>query len=227
MERADKLTDLIVKLRTHEISHEELEQARAVLIGKRGIRKKQNQQRKVEPGLPDGVRVEYAPNGDRVEYVRIDNEDGTFVEESFITRRNDADVLAQHQKFKDKSFLSFYYTIVVEMADGVRKKPNDWAELEAQAKKIEATYPADELFYNDDVHSAYDAGMESAFIYVHGGRLETFKEWWEEFNDNGETETLSKLQQPPEQPLSADAVKQALRDAIHTVEMKRRIEEGL
>lgn len=101
IERAAVLTDLIIKLHEHRITPEDYREYEELLGARRERTKAETSDPPTGEVGPNGGRIGYMPNGDKVEWVK-DEEDGKPTEWPMLLRRNDTDILKTYRDFWDK-----------------------------------------------------------------------------------------------------------------------------
>jgi hypothetical protein len=167
MERADKLTDILIKQKQHGITAQELEQAKELVMGKR---RKRSKAETIDPPTEEvglnGGKIGYLPNGDKVEWI-VDDED----EEPFpmLLRRNDNDILAAYNEFWDKVWWNRHRSF--ELRDGADKTNPNWLKGDEAAKKIEEKYGIENLLMSDFEFGVL-SGKMSALSWVMGSEWE-------------------------------------------------------
>jgi hypothetical protein len=149
LDTADKLTDLIIKQRKNKITLEEMEKYRRELLGGRPKRTKAETSDppiKGEVG-PNGGRIEYTKEGDKVEWVKDEDEKGKPIEWPMILRRNDKSLLNAENEFFDKVWYNRHYSYDISKLTPAQRK--NWQTAEKLAKQIERKYGKKNLLYSD------------------------------------------------------------------------------
>ena len=166
MERAEKLTDILIKQKQHGITFKELEEAKDLVTGKK---RRRSRAETLDPptgevGL-NGGKVGYLPNGDKVEWIVEEDE----VPFPMLLRRNDNDILAAYNEFWDKVWWNRHRSIMAREGDDT-SDPN-LRKGEEAARKIEAKYGIDNLEM-DDFNYGLISGKLSALSWVMGSEWE-------------------------------------------------------
>lgn len=167
MERADKLTDILIKQKQHGITTRELEEAKELVMGKK---RKRSKAETIDPPSEEvgvnGGKIGYLPNGDKVEWIVDEQDDEPF---PMLLRRNDNDILAAYNEFWDKVWWNRHRSIVAREGED-RDNPN-WSKGEEAARKIEAKYGIENLDM-DDFNFGLLSGKMSALSWVMGSEWE-------------------------------------------------------
>lgn len=139
--------DLVLQLR-------ELNREFAALHPVRGIQRDVSQTTEpVKPGEvgPNGHRIGYNDDGDKVEWIPSDDEDGEFW--PMVLRRNDAAILKEYNDLWDKVWWNRHQTWLHRLATGEEKLRSGQEEILARAKKaarrIELKFGKKNLGWND------------------------------------------------------------------------------
>lgn len=139
--------DLVLQLR-------ELSREFAALHPVRGIQRDVSQTTEpVKPGEvgPNGHRIGYNDDGDKVEWIPSDDEDGEFW--PMVLRRNDAAIFKEYNDLWDKVWWNRHQTWLHRLATGEEKLRSGQEEILARAKKaarrIELKFGKKNLGWND------------------------------------------------------------------------------
>ena len=103
LEENNRIIEIIIKQRKHRISREQFEKYREELLRRRTrtAAGTMDLPPRGERG-PNGGRIGYLPNGDKVQWVKEEDEQGKIIEWPLLLRRNDQSILAAYDKFWDK-----------------------------------------------------------------------------------------------------------------------------
>jgi hypothetical protein len=171
IDQALKITDIIRIHRENKITPEVFKQYRDELLGRRATVPKDP----VEPGEvgPNGHRVGYSAEGDKVEWIPSDEVGGE--EWPMILRRSDASILAAYKEFWDKVWWNRHQNWLYRIKTGEEPlKPGQKKILETAkkaARRIERKYGRKNLGW-DDFEWGLVSGKLSALSWVLGSEWE-------------------------------------------------------
>lgn len=156
--------DLVLRLR-------ELNQEFAALHPVRGIQRDASQMvDPVKPGEigPNGHKIGYNEDGDKVEWIPSDEEDGFW---ALVLRRNDASILSEYNDLWDKVWWNRHQNWLYRLASGQEtlkpEQENSLAAAKRAALRIETKFGRDNLGW-DDFEWGLLSGRMSALSWVLG-----------------------------------------------------------
>ncbi len=171
IDQAFKITDIIRIHRENKITPEVFKQYRDELLGRRASVPKDP----VEAGEvgPNGHRVGYTNEGDKVEWIPSDEVEGE--EWPMILRRSDASILAAYKEFWDKVWWNRHQNWLSRIKSGEEPlMPGQKENLETAkraARRIERKYGRKNLGW-DDFEWGLVSGKLSALSWVLGSEWE-------------------------------------------------------
>lgn len=175
IERTAMLTDLIVKLHRNRITPEKFHEYEAIL----GARPQRSKAETSDPPTgevgPNGGRIGYMPNGDKVEWVQNEGDDGKPAEWPMLLRRNDNDILKTYNEFWDKVWWNRHQNWLYRIKTGEEPLTKEQKPILERAKKaarrIERKYGKKNLGW-DDFGWGLLSGRMSALSWVMGSEWE-------------------------------------------------------
>jgi hypothetical protein len=151
LRREQQMTEMIISLKSAGVSAAEADEFRNSIMGM--SRTKAQTHDPVTPGEkgPNGHPIGYTPEGDKVEWLPCDEEEGEVW--PMLLRRNDDAILAAYNEFWDKVWWNGHQNWLYRIADGSEPlKPGQEEILETAkkaARRIERKYGKKNLGWND------------------------------------------------------------------------------
>jgi hypothetical protein len=176
VDQALRLTELMLLHREHQITLEDFRRFEADILPKRARRSSTESTDAGETG-PNGHRVGYTAEGDKVEWLPDEENPGR--EWPMILRRGDKAILAAHQEFWDKVWWNRHQNWLQRIETGEEPLTEEQKTILERAKKaarrIERKYGRKNLGW-DDFEWGLLSGRLSALSWVLGS------EWDESFD---------------------------------------------
>jgi hypothetical protein len=151
------ITELMIKHKEHAITPETLAEFRERVLGHRP-RQRSNAEKMDPPPAgevgPNGGRIGYLPNGDKVEWIKDEDDDGRPLEWPMLLLRNDTHILAAYRIKVGQDILSESQAALFKRAA-------------APARRIEKKYGRESLGW-DDFEWRLLNGRMSALSWVMG-----------------------------------------------------------
>jgi hypothetical protein len=170
IDKAQKLTELIVTLQKHNITPELFDKYSADFL-KPARRSKAQTMDPVPPGEvgPNGHRVGYTKEGDKVEW--LPDEENPGQEWPLILRRNDKAILAAEEELFDVVWYDRKLVLLQNIKEGKEKNtPEIQKMMLAAMRKVEKKYRKNKLrnYYHNDFEWGMVNGKLSALRWVMG-----------------------------------------------------------
>ncbi|TPL10357.1 DUF4062 domain-containing protein [Mesorhizobium sp. B2-3-6] len=169
IEQAKKLTDLIVAHKEHNITPEMFNQYRDEFLGRRRTKGQMTDPVPLGEVGPNGHRVGYTKEGDKVEWLPDDENPGE--EWPMILRRSDKSIFAALEEFADVVWYDRKLVLQQNLKDGSEKiDPEIEKGMLAAMKATEKKYGKRKLrnYYKDDFEWGMLNGKLSALRWVMG-----------------------------------------------------------
>lgn len=163
LDQAQQLTEIIGLQKRLNITPEDYETARLQFTGARRTKAETNDP--VEPGDkgPNGFRIGYTPEGDKVEWLPSDEVEGE--EWPMILRRGDKAILAAYNEFWDKVWYNRHRNLLYRISQGEQTTIPESGY--AAARRLERKYGKKNLRW-DDFEWGLLSGRMSALSWVLG-----------------------------------------------------------
>jgi len=120
---------------------------------------------------PNGGRIGYLPNGDKVEWVKEEDEQGKIIEWPLLLRRNDQSILAAYDEFWDKVWWNRHqnwkYRIQAGQEIVTKEQKALYRRAERAASRIEKKFGKKNLGWGDFEWGLL-SGRMSALAWVMG-----------------------------------------------------------
>jgi hypothetical protein len=169
IEEAQIITDIIVAQKTHGITPAEFVKYRDELLKPRRRSKTQTQDPAPGEVGPNGHRVTYTAEGDKVEWIPDEENEGE--EWPLILRRNDKAILAAEEEFFDVIWYDRKLGLLANIAEGREEiAPDIKKGMLAGMRRVEKKYGKKKLktYYKDDFEWGMLNGKLSALRWVMG-----------------------------------------------------------
>ena len=117
--------------------------------------------------LAGETRIGYLPNGDKVKWVKDEDDDGQPIEWPILLRRNDNDIIKTYKECRDKVWWNLHQNQLCRIKSGEEDGKSISEEAKRAARRIERRYGRKNLGWDDDEWGLL-RGRFSALAWVLG-----------------------------------------------------------